>query len=1638
MASNNHNVFVLIKKSNSLELNTVATRNLNENETDALIELQILPVITIENFTSKEELLNKITNEQFKSHKNLIFQIEESLNQNDIFIDLNNDLETHHVFAFQSITDGKFSMLWRFKNEIFGLKMFDDINKEDLEELCKFIVEFLAKCLEQNHSGVVVNSQDKLNLSFSHLTDTNKLNLLFHAAQIGDTKVVKILLDVAFSVTYLHNDLMAIDYAYKNQKFETVLELLKLNSPFPELAIDECSQDLKDFIEMTEIFHKNLEDENIEEISQILTQHPNLRYFYNLNNRSAASEAIRNKKFDVYELFVSKNIYLATWEEMDKITVGFTNEELNKLGEIHFHSKKSIQESHITALMSKASVGSDVFDVQDKLDYIHKAFRVLNNFMAIQILFKIAALLSDLQIIFDFNRKSVEYLDPTQDRGTLGLFYGNGRIYVGAKQLLDPKTEHEVFATIAHEFCHFVLYNIFGKDAKPYDENDEKTAEEFETISQECKLKKSVDKIIKVVYECYKPEMFHAELIVRIPHFFAHYHNKAEVIELLRMEFKSLFDFYELNLMPKLEDALLKLKKKAEEEKREKDRKISMLKKALIIVFISMSSVAILIFCILYDSVYTPHTWENLSPEQKELIFNSKVKFDGHEMNFSYLFGRNESNEVFKVLKPQHFEKLLEKNEMLDLADAENEFLATGNYFHLIYGNTSSYLCCIFENYYALNRMMQTFIVNNGTLIYSNVTKVHSQYQSDEVEQFLILNSCIEGCEDNIKNLPISLSVIFPNLIAYSVQHFSVKHLKRHNFENLIKLLYLSLFDNLIEIIDENAFNDLVELKYLELNTNKIQFLDSQIFKNNLNLLFLSLSNNQIKNLNSLHFNNLVKLSYLYLSENNLNELDPNVLKNLVNLDYLSLFRNQFNLLKENIFKNLAKLNIIDLGENQLTTLNENIFNFNNKLEIIYLDNNRISSLNSSIFENKPNLYCVNLQLNVCINKEYGSRATLMGIEEKNQLKRDIEEYCSSNTALIDGKIEISKCCLWEENDFVINQHFQTFRVDYGTKILTNISTFHIKYKSYKTKQIYILSWCKNYDCNDKSYIKFLPIGTHEIFPNVIAYFAQHYEVKNLYYINFKKLKKIQYLNFRDNLIENIEENSFKYLRNLKYISLYQNKIKYLNSKIFENNLKLERLELTLNQITSLNFILSKNLKQLYLCNNNLTELDSNDFQFLINLEVLHLCGNQITSLPDNIFDNLLNLTYINLASNQLSMIDENIFTNNQKLENIELDSNEIRKLSIKTFDNKPNLIWINLKSNICIKLEFGVKKSIMKFKEEEKYRLQEEINKTCSNYKEFIDGLFYDTQCCLWKENESVIDQKLRTFYFSDGTKIHTDTAEVHSKYQNKNVKIVYINNNCVTVQCGSKQNVKYLPINVYKSFPNIIAYYAVSYSIKHVMRKHFEKLNYLQFFDLQDNLIDAIDEDSFDDLTELKYIIFAVNKIKYMSTRTFKNNLKLERINFSTNQIASITSEHFKYLKSLTYLSLCDNNLTEIELNMFDNLVKLEELYLCNNFLTSLPNNIFEKMTSLTIIHLANNHLITLDENIFNKNYNLNQIELSNNKISKLSSKIFDQNPNIISVDLRLNLCINKYYGMGKLYDKITQIQKKQLKQDINRNCS
>jgi len=216
--------------------------------------------------------------------------------------------------------------------------------------------------------------------------------LLLLASESGNVKVVKALLKYGINpqVNLPAGVVTAQDLAWQGRHSDVLLALLRSNLPFPtDIDINRCTEELKRFIETCQEVHKMIEEENKVKLDEIIKQ--NLRYFYNLSNKSALKAALDLKLINIYEFLISKNLQFAPHENTDEIWEQFERTEKIKLRNINFKYSKDIPEKHINILMFNTSLSHDEPDEEGKRKLILRAYKALNTDPRLKIILKIVA-----------------------------------------------------------------------------------------------------------------------------------------------------------------------------------------------------------------------------------------------------------------------------------------------------------------------------------------------------------------------------------------------------------------------------------------------------------------------------------------------------------------------------------------------------------------------------------------------------------------------------------------------------------------------------------------------------------------------------------------------------------------------------------------------------------------------------------------------------------------------------------------------------------------------------------------------------------------------------------------------------------------------------------------------------------------------------------------------------------------------------------------------------------------------------------------------------------------------------------------------------------------------------------------------
>lgn len=135
----------------------------------------------------------------------------------------------------------------------------------------------------------------------------------------------------------------------------------------------------------------------------------------------------------------------------------------------------------------------------------------------------------------------------------------------------------------------------------------------------------------------------------------------------------------------------------------------------------------------------------------------------------------------------------------------------------------------------------------------------------------------------------------------------------------------------------------------------------------------------------------------------------------------------------------------------------------------------------------------------------------------------------------------------------------------------------------------------------------------------------------------------------------------------------------------------------------------------------------------------------------------------------------------------------------------------------------------------------------------------------------------------------------------------------------------------------------------------------------------------------SRIHYVYLQNNFIDKLSEESFQNATELRWINLDNNRIASMDSRVLEKLESLIFLYLERNHLKEVPGYLPPS---LEQLRLSRNRINRIPDNAFNKLDHLILLDLHHNELNDADfkKNTFRGLKNLMQLNLAHNRLHKM----------------------------------------------------
>jgi Leucine-rich repeat (LRR) protein len=139
-----------------------------------------------------------------------------------------------------------------------------------------------------------------------------------------------------------------------------------------------------------------------------------------------------------------------------------------------------------------------------------------------------------------------------------------------------------------------------------------------------------------------------------------------------------------------------------------------------------------------------------------------------------------------------------------------------------------------------------------------------------------------------------------------------------------------------------------------------------------------------------------------------------------------------------------------------------------------------------------------------------------------------------------------------------------------------------------------------------------------------------------------------------------------------------------------------------------------------------------------------------------------------------------------------------------------------------------------------------------------------------------------------------------------------------------------------------------------------------------LMNNLIEKIDENSFDDLVNLETIDISYNNLTEIKKDLFAKLNKIKGFNLSNNKLTTVNdSKLFENKTNINYIDFSANNLGLVDANVFRNLSSLVHLSLMSNRLVKLDYNLIQGCDLMQNFCLYGNK--------FPQNYTLNYTGLN-----------------------------------------------------------
>lgn len=383
----------------------------------------------------------------FDKSRSLILQLTIRTEQNtqffynednsEIFVDFN-----EHLSGDSNDFDSFSSFLWLYLNrtvdfECLTRKHLKDIKNSSL--LFKFIRtlkindkisrDLLIKCAAEgsvydflaagdgylDDNGLICGKHLNYHLS----CEFDSTSILMTAIQHSNRPIIEFLIkncSTFIQQLSLNHQIEISTYLFRNNKFDILCDLLEqAEFPFPDDLSSALHPKLLNIIHQREMFHNQIQAENLSEIKKFAEQNPNIKYAFDAKNKTALYKALECKKFKAFCLLKSLRFCDHRIKNPDDMIRDYQDKTFART--IAFKQGiKNVNESScnrlnsVLLLQTRSLIYSRISNNKDEIEQRTKIRKWLEDIYKTKFgsaLIDAAAQCEELKIVFDFNSDSV-------------------------------------------------------------------------------------------------------------------------------------------------------------------------------------------------------------------------------------------------------------------------------------------------------------------------------------------------------------------------------------------------------------------------------------------------------------------------------------------------------------------------------------------------------------------------------------------------------------------------------------------------------------------------------------------------------------------------------------------------------------------------------------------------------------------------------------------------------------------------------------------------------------------------------------------------------------------------------------------------------------------------------------------------------------------------------------------------------------------------------------------------------------------------------------------------------------------------------------------------------------------------------